>query len=359
MENLTNSKNITDNNNKKEPDTLRKSEVVTKDDKKSKITAPITLVPVTSTPAKASEQRSRLGPAHHNDKPKPSTSVGVANQLHQPEGIAKAGLVVSTRAKEFKRVPPNQAGPLDRKKAFRILKRLATNPIREDQASKLDYLKTQEDIAWAKAVIPDFDIAMTISNSNKRERSMETVQPASKKAKVTNRGTWSRSFAEVVKDRKTIGVIDQSDEGGRILRNQWGLVRRALASVALKVLDENPGPPPDCTDAGWYQGDVNLIACEDERSAALYKAAINKVGEVYPGAKLVVCEAADITSRPRARVWLPSEPSEPENILSLLTRFNPKLPIDGWKVVKVEKTERVTMNVVILLNQACLEPLAA
>jgi len=28
-------------------------------------------------------------------------------------------------------------------------------------------------------------------------------------------------------------------------------------------------------------------------------------------------------------------------------------------VVKVEKTERVTMSVVILLNQACLEPLAA
>jgi len=84
--------------------------------------------------------------------------------------------VVSTKAKEFKRIPPNQAGPLERKKAFRILKRLATNPIREDQTSKLDYLKIQEDIA---------------SNSNKRERSMETAQPASKKAKVTNRGTWS------------------------------------------------------------------------------------------------------------------------------------------------------------------------
>jgi len=220
---------------------------------------------------------------------------------------------MSTRAKEFKRIPPNQAGPLERKKAFRILKRLATNPIREDQTSKLDYLKIKEDIAWAKAVIPDFDIAMTTSNSNKRKRSMETTQPASKKARVTNRGTWSRSFAEVEKDRKIIGVIDQSDEGGRIPRNQWGLVRRGLASVALKVLDENPGPPPDCTDAGWYQGNVNLIACEDERSAALYKAAINKVAEVYPGAKLAVCEAADIPSRPRARVWLPSEPKvQPE-----------------------------------------------
>jgi len=50
---------------------------------------------------------------------------------------------------------------------------------------------------------------------------------------------------------------------------------------------------------------------------------------------------------------------EPEAILSLLTRFNPKLPTDGWKVIKVEKTERVNMNLVILLNQACLEPLAA
>jgi len=30
----------------------------------------------------------------------------------QPEGSAKAGLVVSTRDKKFKRTPPNQAGPL-------------------------------------------------------------------------------------------------------------------------------------------------------------------------------------------------------------------------------------------------------
>jgi len=126
--------------------------------------------------------------------------------------------------------------------------------------SKLDYQKIQEDIAWAQAVNPDFDIVM-----NKRERSMEATQPASKKAKTTNRGTWSRSFSEVVKVRKIIGVINQSDEGGRIPGNQWGLVRRALASVALKVPDENPGPPSDCTDAGWYQGNVKLIACEDER----------------------------------------------------------------------------------------------
>jgi len=82
MENLTN-KNKKDCT-KQEADTIKKSKVVTNNDKKSKITAPTTPVHVTSTPAKASEQRSRLSPTRHSDKPKPPTSVGVANQLLQP-----------------------------------------------------------------------------------------------------------------------------------------------------------------------------------------------------------------------------------------------------------------------------------
>jgi len=53
MENLINKNKQKKDNTKKEPDTLKKSEVVTNDDKKSQITAPITLVPVTSTPAPA------------------------------------------------------------------------------------------------------------------------------------------------------------------------------------------------------------------------------------------------------------------------------------------------------------------
>jgi len=109
------------NNTKQEPDALKKSEVATSDDKTSKSTSPKAQVYVSSTPDKISEQRSRVSAKHHKDQPKPPTSIGVANQLLQPEGSAKAGLVVSTRAKEFRRTPPNQAGPLERKKAFRVL----------------------------------------------------------------------------------------------------------------------------------------------------------------------------------------------------------------------------------------------
>ncbi len=84
-------------------------------------------------------------------------------------------------------------------------------------------------------------------------------------------------------------------------------MQAALTNVALELLLSNPGPPLYCTEAGWYQGQIKMIACDDERSVALYKAAIAKVGEVYPGAKLVAVDKMDI----------------------------PSLSTEGWKFVKV------------------------
>jgi len=107
-------------------------EKVNNDDRTSKSIAPKAQRDLTPTPAKASEQCSRVSPKHHKDQSKPPTSVGTANQLIQSDGSAKADLVVSTRAKDFKRTPQNQAGPLEREKAYRNLKRLAPNPKLED-----------------------------------------------------------------------------------------------------------------------------------------------------------------------------------------------------------------------------------
>jgi len=52
------------------------------------------------------------------------------------------------------------------------------------------------------------------------------------------------------------------------------------------MLEREPGPPQVCKDVGWYQGSMKVIACDDERSAEVYRAAISNIGKVYPGAKL-------------------------------------------------------------------------
>ncbi|KAM8701906.1 hypothetical protein ACLKA7_007700 [Drosophila subpalustris] len=204
-------------------------------------------------------------------------------------------------------------------------------------ASVADWLKKVE---WAKQVLPDYTEQSPRAQAQaKRQRSQEAPGPSAKKSRVQP----GRSFAQIAKERILIGVLDQGNADGRIPRNQWN----------------EPGPPPICKDVGWYQGNVKVIACDDKRSAELYKAAVSKIGEVYPGAKLVAIDWKDVPVRPRARLWIPSSMKEPDKLLLMLQRCNPSLPTHDWKVAKIEEMPSPTSQAVIILNKESLAPIDA
>nr|XP_036218815.1 uncharacterized protein LOC118680909 [Bactrocera oleae] len=62
--------------------------------------------------------------------------------------------------------------------------------------------------------------------------------------------------------------------------------------------------------------------------------------------------------QPRARVWLPAEPSTPTEIEEILRYCNLSLPIQDWKVVRLERTEEPYRRALILLNKEALAPLS-
>ncbi|XP_053957189.1 uncharacterized protein LOC128862532 [Anastrepha ludens] len=152
--------------------------------------------------------------------------------------------------------------------------------------------------------------------------------------------------------------MDSAREDGAISREEWKRVASAISAVFMRVVRENPGPPPCCESAGWHYGMFKRILCADERSANMYRAAVALVGEVWKGAKLKAVDKKDLPMRPRARVWLPSELSTTEGMEEILRYCNPKLPTHNWKVVMVEKTERSYRQALILLNAESLGPLA-
>ncbi|XP_054087157.1 uncharacterized protein LOC128921998 [Zeugodacus cucurbitae] len=154
-----------------------------------------------------------------------------------------------------------------------------------------------------------------------------------------------------------IGVLDRSRGDGAISREEWKRVAAANSAVFLKVIRGNPGPPPDCESAGWYYGLHKLIRCADERSAVLYKEAVSLVGEVWEGARLEAVDKADLPLRPRARVWLPAEPSSAGEIEDIIKYCNPSLPAHDWKVIRLEKTEEPYRQALILLNAESIGPL--
>ncbi|XP_053968676.1 uncharacterized protein LOC128870100 [Anastrepha ludens] len=201
-------------------------------------------------------------------------------------------------------------------------------------------------------------VAPPVESAVKRQRSQEEEILRPKKPRTG--GGPPKSFSEVAKQAGsiTLGVVDNSREDGAISRDEWKVVASAISAVFMNVVRENPGPAPCCESAGWHHGTFKRIVCADERSATMYRAAVALVGEVWKGAKLEAVDKKDLPLRPRARVWLPSEPSAPEDMEEILRYCNPKLHTHNWKVVKVEKSEGHFRQALILLNAESLGPLA-
>ncbi|XP_037927424.1 uncharacterized protein LOC119661966 [Teleopsis dalmanni] len=194
----------------------------------------------------------------------------------------------------------------DRRMATRILQRVGEIPadkISQQQASSLE---------WAKSILAKSSNkeASKPDQVSKRQRSQEEEPPLTKKPRGYN--VLVRPYSEVAKD------------------NLW---------------------------AGT-KGQVKLVACKDARSVALYKAAVSKVGEIWPGARLEAVDKKDIPSRPRARVWIPTKQTDPEQILKIIRICNPNLPTGNWKVVKLEEPVGPTRQAVLVLNAESLKPLS-
>ncbi|KAL7726161.1 hypothetical protein ACLKA6_002663 [Drosophila palustris] len=196
-----------------------------------------------------------------------------------------------------------------------------------------DWLRKVE---WARSVIPDWKPSSKALAQAKRQRSQDTPAPSAKKSRVQP----GRSFAQIARERILIGVLDRGNLEGGIPRNQWRWVESALATHCFNLLEKEPGPPPSAKMSGGSR-------------------VMSSVGEVYPGAKLEAVNWEDVPARPRARMWFPSTIKEPEQLLKMLQRCNPRLPTHDWRVAKIEETPGPTHQAVIMLDKPVEEDITA
>lgn len=257
-----------------------------------------------------------------------------------------------TGATTSRHIGPSLQAYRSRRAAYRLVSRLKEIPEKD--------LTEQErkSLQWANKVITEREESLKEKAQTKRPRSNEDIQPQAKKARQGPSPRQNpRPLNEAGKDQLQWAVIDRSNPDGTISPGNWKMVEVALLKVYKQVMTENPGPPPRCRDAGWYQGHVKLISCADQRSADLYKLAISKLGEVWPGSRLEAVTEDMIPNRPRSRTRIPVEPSDPQEILEIIQLSNPDLPTQNWKVVKVGETRGNSRQAIVVLNEESLAPL--
>lgn len=279
------------------------------------------------------------------------TAVAVPSTLAGPTNSAGS----STPAKS---VRPSLLAYRERRAAQRILTKLASTP-EEDLSDK-----EKDSKAWALKILKEKEenskriaassAAQSIS-AGKRQGSIQETPPPAKKSREGPSPRLNRPLSKVLKDHLVWAVIDANHAEGAITASNWKLVEKAMIKCFKEVLADNPGPAPCCRDAGWQGRGVKLMACGDTRSTDLLKAAIQRVGEVWPGARLNVVERDKIPCRPRARAWIPDEPADPKEILEILQLSNPELDTQDWRVAKVEEPVNGSRQILVVINAKSTE----
>ncbi|XP_065370822.1 uncharacterized protein LOC135962846 [Calliphora vicina] len=302
--------------------------------------------------------------------PVPIVSKGAANKISGTQATPlPASKGTANKFSGSQAVPPAQQGDnnptrhvtparrafLRRRAAEKIIDRLGNKPAESLSTDDLSSLN------WARNIIADLQNPPHASkDAPKRQRSEEEAQsqsqqPATKRPK--SHRSFDKSFSEVAKGHLVRAVIDRSDSDCSISHANWDMVRRKLMGVFWRVLKENPGPPPQCDDAGWYRGRVKLMACSNERSAMLFKQAVALLDGLWEGARLDVVSVDEIPRRPRSTARVPDEPAKPEEILELLRIGNPDIPTHDWMVARVSESEGGYRRITVIMNQESLAPL--
>ena len=257
---------------------------------------------------------------------------------------------------------PSKRAFTTRRSAYKIVNRLGAKPVdelTEQEQSSLQWARTH--LEGLQRVSPPTEDGkpkrMPSEVAPKRQRSEEDPLPGTKRSKNIPARSQTRSYKEVTKDHLIWAIIDRNSSDGTISSGNWKLVVMALSGAFFKFVREHPGPPPQCEDVGWYQGHIKLIACADERSASLYKSAIESLGEVWQGAKIEAIPLAEVPQRPRSIAKIPAVPSNPKEILEILQVSNPQLPTQDWKVVKVTEAVEGSRKATVILNSDSLPSL--
>ncbi|XP_067623916.1 mucin-5AC-like [Eurosta solidaginis] len=159
------------------------------------------------------------------------------------------------------------------------------------------------------------------------------------------------------KENIIVGIVDHSAPHGIISAANWSLLQKRLQAMLLELLKDDPGSFPNGLDAGWHQGRIKLFAFENQKSLQLFKRAVYKLGDLWPGARVTVELQSALPHRPRYRAYIPVEPSDPATILKIIRVSNPNLHTRDWEVMKVDGESRNQRCICLVLNAESFEPL--
>ncbi|XP_044248482.1 uncharacterized protein [Drosophila takahashii] len=122
-----------------------------------------------------------------------------------------------------------------------------------------------------------------------------------------------------------MALLDDLHDDGRLLSEKWEEIEVKVADMIAKRLSVVPNGPIPSFDSSDMVSGHRVIKCDDSFSRSFLAECIAKIGNAWEGLSIRLVHAREIPRRPRTRIWLPKEQTDPGKVLSLLRAQNPEV----------------------------------
>lgn len=151
-----------------------------------------------------------------------------------------------------------------------------------------------------------------------------------------------------------LAVVNESNEiDGRVSKEAW-----MDAEAKIIIHNASPDAPPLAIESSSWQNGYKILNCRNEITKTYLKEVLPTL-DIIEGARLKGVEISELVNYdcPMAKIWVPA-PILPESVLiPHITKTNPFLNTDGWKVISRGEVKANGQIWRLRLNKQCVKQL--
>lgn len=238
--------------------------------------------------------------------------------------------------------------------------------------------KQQENLGWAKEAIRRLNTEkmnslkqlsfeerrkLQSAESSKRQRSVESNERTPKRNRVSEGNPTGSDikvldkmpYSEIVKMDLKVCIVDTSNPEWKVNRDNFRKIERFIVKEICKHVVENKVSHGPTYKMDEMLRGHHIITCANVAGVKFLEFVVDKMGQLWEGANLIVKRLHEIPSPPKIFVALPDaeeeEKAEFDNtVMCVLKVQNPQINMKNWKITKktpLKSSERVLLTIVI------------
>lgn len=156
-------------------------------------------------------------------------------------------------------------------------------------------------------------------------------------------------ISDLLKRDLEVSIVDTNQPDWKISVENFTLIDNFLIKEIFKGIQGKTLAKVPVYDMDKRFHGYRIITCDTPFAVDFLRQTISKMDDTWPNAKVEVKLLRELPTQPKAFISVPTSNISREELMTLLAAYNPDIPVNTWKLVRLSKVKfgRVLASLII------------